>query len=189
MSGRERVILISTLVVVLLALVYHYLLADKLEEITQGPGGDLEVERSIFKRYKNIIEDGRDIREEYEKLVFQGKEKVEGQEVGDTFSNQLFELLTTQLNVPAPDLSSYDYEDIEDVDDYVFVELSVNVQGTFIEMVRLLQNMQSKGLLIKNFSLARRGLRGGDIKMSVDVARLVKTPDRVKRRRLGGRTR
>lgn len=183
MSSREFTMLISTASVVMIALVYHFVLADKLDEITQGFSGDLEIERSRFKRYSKIIEDGQEIHEEYERIVFQGKEKVGDQEVGDTFHNQLFELLTTQLNVEAPNLSSYEYEEIEDVEDFVFVELSVDVYGTFREMLRLLQNMQGKGLLIKNFSLDRAGRGGRDeIKMTIDVARLVKTPERFKRR-------
>ena len=156
MSSREFTMLISTASVVMIALVYHFVLADKLDEITQGFSGDLEIERSKFKRYSKIIEDGQKIHEEYERIVFQGKEKDGDQEVGDTFHNQLFELLTTQLNVEAPNLSSYEYEEIEDVEDFVFVELSVDVYGTFREMLRLLQNMQGKGLLIKNLLLINR---------------------------------
>ena len=55
---------ISTASVVIIALVYHFVLADKLDEITQGFSGDLEIERSKFKRYSKIIEDGQKIHDD-----------------------------------------------------------------------------------------------------------------------------
>ena len=187
MAPRERNLAIATIAIVVLALGYHFVLGPMLEGGGLGLGGGTT--RGEFKGALATLEEGETILNDYRAIAFGVKAGQDGRRPAESFSNELYNLLTQRLGIRSPRIEPPDYSIIEDVDEYYFVEIEVVVRGTYAEMTRLLRELEGLGLLIKHFRFESGGRRRREeMTLNVTVARLVKH-DRLSRQRLAKRYR
>ncbi len=175
MNKRERTLLIVTVVVLVIGGVLYFM-PENLLQTLRGGGGDLASAQKTFQNHLKTLKQGREIRAKYKRIeVGQSKPKP-GQTPSEQFSNELYQLLTERFRIAGPNIEKARRETIEDVDDYYFVEIPIQVNGTRRDMVQLLINLEDIGVLIKTYELGKvSGRRGGNqVSLDVEVARLVK---------------
>jgi hypothetical protein len=174
---RERILLIIVLISGALGLFYRFYLADALE--ASASGGTLSVEQRVFRDNVKMLKDKAFIEGNYRRFDIGLPERVNNQKPDKTFVNELDKMLKQQLGIPAPKIGIPKNNWIENVDDYYFIDVNVDVDGAPEEMVTLLQNMEKHGLLIKDFTLTKTR-EGAHLK--VGVSRLVKHDDESRRK-------
>ncbi|HOE97416.1 MAG TPA: hypothetical protein PLS90_01025 [Candidatus Sumerlaeota bacterium] len=179
MNRRERILLIVTVLIVAPLLIYHFFLADWLEGMAGQAGGDLSVERARFASNIATLADRRQIETAYSRIDFSQSQPLPGQNATEHFLNELYGLLTEEFQIMNPRIEKARPQAIPDVPEYYFVELEVTVEGSPEEMLRLLVNMENRGVLIKSLTIDTRsgGGFGRDdelVNLTVEVARLVK---------------
>lgn len=191
MNRREQILTILTVVVVGGALLFQFVLAPMLEgggAMTTVQAGDLDRIRNTFRNHVEKLEKSGGIRQEFEQFGFSAAAADAGPNAGDIFRDELFELLTSRLGVSTPQISPADEFEIPNVEEYNFVEVEVQVSDTYPEIINLLRNMESRGLLIRRVKIEQRNRRDPEtIELEVDVARLVKNSRQESRPRRGPR--
>lgn len=184
MNQREKIILIVTLTVVCGALAFNFL-GDSLPGFgagDEGGIGDVANERRRFKNNLETLRRSDDINDQYKAIEVGLKEGEPGTWPERAFSNELFDLLTERLKVQNPRIEPASFSAIPNIDDYCYVDIPLQIQGDFNEIMRLLRDMEQLGLLIKSFRINQRNRNQNDIvDLNLTVARLVKTDKRLKR--------
>ena len=178
MNKRERILLITTVIIVGVGGILYFLPEDLLKSLRGGNGGgDLNTVRQTFTNYGTILKRAPKIRDEYQEIAFgQSSNPEAGQTPSEEFSNELYNLLTERFGIAGPDIDKARLSSIEDVPEYYFVEIPLHVKGELPDMIRLLINMEGIGVLIKSFDLAQAPSRQEEIQVNLDVevARLIK---------------
>jgi len=178
MKPREKILLAATVLVCLVVL-YAFFPADLFEGATaaSGDSASLSAAQKTFQDNFTALQDPDQIRAKYQAIAFNLPEQEAGKDPGGTFQNQLFKLLVDRLGVKNPRVSSPTLSRIPSVDDYYFVDIEVQTSGTHAELMKLMQDMESLGLLIKSFKFQQGsgyGIQRDQINLTVKVARLVK---------------
>lgn len=185
MNKRERNLLTLTLIIIVLGVGSYFVLGDTESlSFDFASSGELESVRQKYEEYIQIKKDEADINSEFQSIGFDMPEKNPGQSSGETFSNQVNNLLVEHLNGRAPQMGKPAYSEIPNVSEYCFVDITADIDGTLTEMLSLLKLMDSRGLLIKSFRLDQKGggysMGTGDgeerqnVSLHVIVSRLVK---------------
>lgn len=183
MQKREKILLFATVLVVVLGLALRFS-PDEWSLGGMMAAGDLGDTRETFRRYARTLEESEQIRRDYQEIDVNIPERVGGKSPGNTFMDELNNLLTRQFGVPNPEINPYKIVDIDDVEDYYFVEVQIALSGSPDQMIRLLERLEENRLLIREFSLISEGRRTGDrATLNVTVARLVKHDEESLRRR------
>jgi hypothetical protein len=192
MNKREKILGIMTGVVICLGLGFRFAPEASFSLPSSISGGELMVAQEAFDQYVQTMEDQSDIRQRYGEIGLGVLDAPSGQSPSDLFSNELNDMIIREMKIAAPKLEPADYRDIENVNEYQFVEIEATVEGTLPELMKLMRIMDQRGLLIESFTLDKVG--GGrrqtaKIKMDITVARLVKRQKAKRRSRRGGRSR
>lgn len=183
MNQRERVILIITVVVAGLTVGLQFL-GDSAPsgESAVAASGDLELEQRRFRDNIELLNQGDKIRSQYKAIEVGLKEGAGNQRPETAFSNELFNLLTERLGAQNPRIETASFTAIPKVDDYCYVDIPLQIQGSYDQVMQLLREMDQLGLLIKTLKLGQRNRNQNDIvDLNLTVARLVKTDDRIQR--------
>jgi hypothetical protein len=187
MSGRERLLAIATAVAVVFGLFFYFYYEKVVTAFTSTEQGSLLTEEERFQRYAAVVNKRDKIHNEYENLTLRNvPETRANQRPGDTFMNELARVLTEELGQPNPRIEPYQMSPIPKVEDYYFVDVDVSIGSGVDDLIRLLEQMERRGLLIKEFTLELRGMGGGrrgNGSLKVKVSRLVQH-DEISRRQL-----
>lgn len=197
-SKREKILLIATLVGAVVA-VYFLFFSDSPDSGKSSGGGPVESGVSVsssdvanareeFSKNIETLKKGQTTRQEYRAIAFSLPEKTSDKDAELTFQDQLSRLLSERLGRP-PRVGIPKSSEIKNVSDYYFIDCEIETSGSYAEMVKLLQDMEQLGLLIKKFNLEQEGsggqqMAGGSasIKLTATVSRLVKMDDKMRKR-------
>lgn len=179
MNQRERIILIITVVVVALTLGFNFM-GDSLPSFGGGAGGDLEREQRRFRDNVKLLQQGDEIRSNYKAIEVGLKEGSANQRPERAFTDELYKLLTERLGAPNPRIETASFTAIPNVDDYCYVDVPLQIQGTYEQIMQLLREMDQIGLLIKQLKIGQRNRNQNEVvDLNLTVARLVKTDRRI----------
>jgi hypothetical protein len=173
MKSSEKTLVIATVAVVALGLYIKLSSGGSgLFSASSGSEGNLAAEQERFRQYAGFVRDGDQIREAYNRVTLRNiPERRGNKRPGDTFVDELARILTDEFHQVSPRVDPYVPSKIPKVEDYYFVDVDVAMDGQVGEMIRLLLQMEQRGLLIKEFTLDRRTDFRASLK--VKVARLV----------------
>ena len=175
MKRREQFLAIITVVALIGAVAYRMMpTGGGLSALTSG---DLDSSRTTFQEFHRLLEDGPEIRERFERVAARFPERHPNRTPRATFTDELTALLK-EKGWPNPTLSPAREIEIDDVDDFYYIDLDVQVAGPFAKMINLLITFQQTGLLIKSFDFQIQRIdldRDRDmVQMDVTVSRLAK---------------
>lgn len=180
MNKRERNMLLITLIIVVPVLAWALFAPE--EDATEGEAassGSVSSVRKEFERKYDLLRKREAIEQGYREISFDTPEVSAGRSVGETFENDIAALLKSTFKIPNPRVGRATPVAIPEDDDYCLVQLDVNVDGSLSACIGLLKDLDSQGLLIKNYQLSQQsGWRSqdGTVNLTVTIARLVE-PD------------
>lgn len=175
MKQSEKILSIVTAIAAVIFIYFTFFSGDAATTAGAAESGNLGEEKARFEQYSKTLQNGDRIQQEYERLTLRNVPESRGNESpGTTFSNVLSNILMTEFNQPSPRIEPYKLSVIPKVEDYYFIDISVSLDGKVDDMIRLLKQMEKRGLLIKEFTLEVRGPGWrGDSTLNVKVSRLV----------------
>jgi hypothetical protein len=173
MKKSEKLLISATVAIVALGLYVKLSSGDSgAFSASSGGEGGLATQQERFRQYAGFIRDGKKIREAYERVTLRNiPERRGNRRPGDIFTDELARILTDEFHQVSPRIDPFQLSKIPKVEDYYFVDADVAMDGPVGEMIRLLLQMEQRGLLIKEFTLDRRTDRRASLK--VKVSRLV----------------
>ena len=181
MSGRERTLVILTAAVVIIAAAV--LLVPEDFSLGGGlAGGQLDQERSIFRQSLEQLQQGPELRRAYRRVEAQFPERIGNRSPDATFTDELTRMLK-EKGERTPRVKPATRTYIDDVEDYYYIDLELEITGTVQKMVDLLIDFQRTGLLIKTFDLDKRTPDRTEIVLKVTVSRLARMDEEEQRRR------
>jgi acetolactate synthase regulatory subunit len=186
MKKSEIILLVAT-VIVMGGGLYLTLTPEETAEsaVTAVSAGDLQAAREKFHKNLKLMKDGAGINEEFKRFAVSMEDTKTAGDPGMAATTQLFNVLHDQLGIQQPVISISREELIQNVEEYYFINIKIQVGGTEAEMKKLLRNMEQLGFLIKSFKMSLRSHGQDDqVDMDVTVSRLIKHDD-YSRKKLG----
>jgi hypothetical protein len=186
MNQREKTILIATIVVMVGSLAFTFLPSGSNETdtptVTQS-AGDVAAARRTFMKNIATLQDGAKINDKYKSIDAAVAEQVKFGRPEQVLANNLYDLLTQRLQVPNPRIGTGQLVEIPSVNDYCFIDISVDISGNYRDIINLLSEMDRIGLLIKTFKIVQRNRNQADtVDLNLTVSRLVKVDEKIRKR-------
>lgn len=178
MKQREKIVLILTIVVVVGAILYQFVLSGSGEEETESAEATTELSAAVQELHDNyeIVKDKKNIDRKFQELVLM-QEKSGGDSPEDIFSRDLYNMLTgDKFGVISPQMDPARLDVIPKVPDYYMIKINVEkLSGSPRQMLSLLQELENMGLIITHFDIKRQDDRdASQVSLEFEVARLVK---------------
>jgi hypothetical protein len=173
MNRRERNLIIVTVVVAAIAL--GFMVYDNMTaSLATADVGSLSAEQTAFRRNSRIVANFKKIRQDYNSVALRNLPPTRSNmRPVNIFQNELEHILTVEFGFPSPRVETSRMSPIPQVEDYYFVDVDVRIPGEVADLVRLLEQMERRGLLIKEFTLEQRGYgRRQSAELKVRVSRL-----------------
>ena len=189
-SGREKMLLVVTCVIVCAVIVYKFGI-NRIYEGLRFSTEQLQSAENTYQRYVRQMEHRKRIEREYNEIEDQFPTPEAGRDPAHQFSEEI-DMLCSQLGFANPTIEPAKEKPIEDVEDYRFILLTVKTEGDFSSITRMLKGFDNKSLLIRELALNNYPDKDR-VRVAVTVARIVKAdetlegeagPDRPKARRI-----
>lgn len=155
MNRREKVLTILVVAAIAVAAAFQFAPEGAFEVSALG-GGDLDRARRSFRESYRMLQLGPQIRLDYERFEAQFPEQVGNRTPESTFTVELDRLLTDK-GWTNPQLKPPKRVKIKDIDDYYYIDIDLTLPAVRNQQdaIDLLADLQTSGLLIKHFKIAK----------------------------------
>ena len=174
MSRRERVILITTVVLGVVALIYHFGLSGLLSAFADERD-QLRQEKETYGRY--IQELKREPRVAADIRQLEGKYPMTEQRVKEFTAS--IEAAFKSFGVADVPITPPEQEAIQGAEDYGFVTLRINCEGDIGTVTKILDYLNRQAILVKELDL-KTNIDTSRIHVDVKVSQFVKLSEEMK---------
>jgi len=177
MSQREKFILALTVAVCVGALVWIGYLENFIAEY-QEVSSELVTVNQNYVRQRRIIERSQAVEAAYQQIEQSLPPPIENKRPEAQFTEELARLFN-QLGLDAPSISPHREEEVPGAQDFVYIVLPVtNIRGALQDITNLLMGIYERNLVVQKMRIESGGGRDqDDLRLTIDVARLVQVKD------------
>lgn len=174
MTKRERMLGGFILAILVGWLIIQFGILNVLETVKSRKKA-LKIVHETYDAYVKKLEMAPHIKKRYGDVVGDKGEELPGSsyDAEKEFSEFVADLCK-QLGFRYPRIQPPEKEEIEGVEDYEFITLTVDAKGNLSNVSKLLKGFEQQAVLIRDLSLGST-LDRPDIDVSITVARLVKS--------------
>ena len=185
MSKREKIILIVTVAVAVVALLYRFGLSGLADEISSTSERMTRAQQA-YDEYQRQLDKQSAIEGDYRKIEGQFSTTDPNRKPDQAFTEDVARLCR-ELGLNYPRIEPVQDAEIPEVDEYKFMTVEVKSSGDLEQFVKLLKGFEQRSLLITALKITHPPNAPSFI-LSVTVARIVKlTPDELNRKEEKGR--
>lgn len=173
LNKREKVLGGAIVFILLGWLIYQYGVMTFYQEI-KSRHNSLEYARKTYNGYISKLKRADDIKNDYEAIV--GVKENPGDDGASDPEKEFSEFvsdLCKRLGFAYPRIDPPGKEEIDNVDDHIFITLTVHTNGTLESVAKLLKGFDREAILIRALNIRSR-LDSDEMSISITVARMVK---------------
>jgi hypothetical protein len=174
MSKREQVLMIATLAVAAIALLYQFGFS-RVYEAFSSTARELAAGEETYKEYVENLKTRDKIEAAYREIEDQFPKTEKNKTPDKQFSEDIASLCS-ELGFKYPKIQPPKDEEIEEVDDYKFITITVVTRDKLESVAKMLKGFAARSLLIKELTLST-SLDSDLITVSATVARIAKVPE------------
>jgi hypothetical protein len=173
-SKREQILMVATITVALVALLYQFGFS-RIYEAFSSTAGELASAEKTYNEYVSVLKTRDQIEAAYRDIEDQFPKAEKDKSPDKQFSEDIARLCSS-LGFSYPKIQPPRDEQIEEVDDYKFITITVVTNEKLDNVAKLLKGFASRSLLIKELNLSS-GLDSDLVTVTVTVARIAKVPE------------
>ncbi len=152
-SKREKIILIITIIIIIFAIIYRFG-GTIFSPALFGFGPELSHKEKLFESFKKSIKRREKIETEYETIVGKytssSNSKLRREE--DIFAEDVSKICKEMGN-PYPNISKSTENTLEGVDNYKEITLTISINNSYENVMKLLKRFNKSSYLIKNLTI------------------------------------
>jgi hypothetical protein len=173
-SKREQLLMVATLSVAAVALIYQFGFS-RIYEAFSSTAGQLATAEKTYNEYVSVWKTRDQIEAAYSEIEGQFPKAEKDKSPDKQFSEDIARLCA-DLGFSYPKIQPPKDEQIEEVDDYKFITITIMTNEKIDRVAKLLNGFAQKSLLIKELNLV--SVPDSDlITVTVTVARIAKVPE------------
>jgi hypothetical protein len=174
MSKREKLLMIVTVVAAMGAILYQFGFS-KIYEAFSSTAGELAEMEQTYEEYVKNLDTKEKIEAAYREIEDQFPKPEKDKSPDKQFSEDIA-ALCSKLGFNYPKIDPPKDEEIEGVDDYKFITITIVTRDKLESIAKMLKSFAAKSLLIKDLSLST-SLDSDQVIVTVTVARIAKVPE------------